>query len=433
MEASETAPENKLFKSRYGLLPRSIVLLLLAAFFFQEVAHAAPSVESFSHDIVRHPAFLKLPNASARIEEVHEGPKGRLIIHIQDAHTNTSAQKNISAILEELITRYQVKTVFVEGGTRDDSLDFLRPLAPKSIRERVSKKYLSAGELNGVEYLSLGSDYDMEVRGVEDSSLYQKNLETYASIVSKREKILEYLGEITRRLPALKKKFYPAGLFQFDETRRRFENKESDFTEYYEELVKRAPLTGTGLLGFPNILLLKNLKALESAVDFDKANAEQEGLLKVLSEKDPESVGEIREFLGSLTKLKFHSQPPLFFYENLLISARKAGVPKEATANLAQYTEYLKLYASVDMTGLLAETKALEREIFKTSLTEEDANTLYEIDAYLSLLKNLFSLEITAENFNAYFARKADVRFETVMMLAFLNRKLYDLDRASEV
>ena len=132
-------------------------------------------------DITHDPSRLKISPSIANITETFKSSRKHagtapLLIHIQDAHTNLGAQENLSDVLEELVRKYKLKTVFIEGGAEDDSLTFFRRLAVKRARERVAKKYLMKGELNGAEYLNLASDYPMEIRGVEEPALYDRSL-----------------------------------------------------------------------------------------------------------------------------------------------------------------------------------------------------------------------------------------------------------------
>src|SRR3989338_4747046 len=222
-------------RTRYGFFIRTVALALVLSFAIHDILQAAPLTLA-PRDLAHNPNILKLPASVARITEVHKSPASRLLIHIQDAHTNLSAQNNIAKTLEELIKRYQLKTVFVEGGTKDDSLTFLRPLASKETRERIAKKYLMRAELKGSEYLNLASDYDLELLGVEDRALYNQNLVRYARVVEKREVVFSYLDEISKRLSTVKRRFYPQDILAWDEFLIKYRRKEKDFTEYHARL-----------------------------------------------------------------------------------------------------------------------------------------------------------------------------------------------------
>ena len=135
----------------YPLFLRGVSCALLISFFVSDIAWAAPGLQ-LSLGLQSNPSSLRLSPEFSRVSEIHKGSEKTLLIQVQDAHTNLSAQKNIAKILDELIRRYGVKTVFVEGGTKDESLTSLRPLADTRTRERVAEKYLMQAKLNGAEW-----------------------------------------------------------------------------------------------------------------------------------------------------------------------------------------------------------------------------------------------------------------------------------------
>ncbi len=452
-------------KSRYNLSLRSIAFLLVLTFLSSDLAHAAPALSFVPRDLAHDPGRLQISSEIAKVSQTYKGD-GRggvpppLLIHIQDAHTNVSTQSSIARILEELIRKYHLKTIFVEGGTKNDSLTFLRPLASREIREQVAKKYLLRGELKGPEYLNLASDYDMELWGVEDPALYEKNLKNYAHIVEKREAILAYLDEIQIRVQSLKRRYYPKKILAFDDFLGKFEAKEKDFTEYFSLLSQYASQAGINLLGYPYFFSLQELKVKEDKIDFKKANEE----LTVIARRSPQATDEAiseryeiasprprfllsQESSGGhvrndvyTAKLKSHSSVPLNFYTALLSEAKKNGLHPNDFQNLSSYVDYLKCYSKIDLERLTEETRTLQQEIFDVSLRGangaeaiSDAQYIKEISDYIKNLKTLFSLRVSKSDYEAYFAKKGDNRFETVVMLAFLNRKLYDLGNYADV
>jgi DNA-binding PadR family transcriptional regulator len=407
---------------------KNISMILVASFVLQDISWAAP--ELLSQVLNNSTQKIELSSEFSKITADHQGKLPKHIIHIQDAHTNLSAQKNISKVIEELVTRYKVQTVFVEGGTKDDSLTFLRPLADKATRERVAKKYMIQGEMAGEEYLSLSSDLDFKIIGVEDLSLYKKDLEYYRSVAHSRDKIFNYLHEIDKRADTLKRQLYPESLLDLDQVVEKFEKKEADFTEYYDALSGEAKKAGVNLLGYPQFLMLGELKAKESQIDFKIANDEQAAVFQELQKAKPDLAQELKEIAGKTQKMKRGSLALGSFYERLLNESKQLTLE---TPELIKYAEYLDLYGRLHFEALLLETQTLERDTFMRSLSSVQAVALYESSAYLKRLRSLFSLQATREDVDAYLEARKEDRFRIVSVLAFLNRTLYDLGREAEV
>ncbi|MBI3252587.1 MAG: hypothetical protein HYZ52_04655 [Candidatus Omnitrophica bacterium] len=439
--------------SRYSMFLKSVALTLAVTFFVSDISHAAPALSLAPRDIVHNPSFLKIPSSIGHVQDVYKSttrangrlPAGQagspLLIHIQDAHTNLGAEENLSKVLEELIQKYKVKTIFIEGGTRDDSLTRLRPLASKAARERVAKSYLMKGELNGAEYLNLASDHDMQIWGVEDKKLYDQNLRQYAEVVKTREKVLSYIEEAQKRVESLKRQIFPKDILAFDQSARQFEKKEKDFTDYYARLTEMSEKSRINLLGYPQFLSLKELKSKEDKINFQKASEEQERLVRILFHDSPDpstslrtSRAEALEILkGSIEKIKTGAAAPLSFYEGLLFEAKKKNLAPDHFKNLLLYIDYLATFSKVDMAKLLSETKELEEEVYQKGLDSQDALYLHQASRHLGLLEKLFSLQASRAEFDAYTENKKDVSFSSIVILAFLNRKLCDMGNYSDV
>ncbi|MBI2094940.1 MAG: GNAT family N-acetyltransferase [Candidatus Omnitrophica bacterium] len=160
-------------------------------------------------------ASLAIPEAGVW-KEIHHGEKEVWIIHLQDAHSNLGGQENLAAELDELMRRYGTDLVLVEGGSQDDSLTPLKPLAPPAVWKRVAKKFLIEGKIAGEEYLNLVSDRPMRIQGIEDKALYFEGLAGYAELAGKREKILASLEKIKAAVQKLKQDLYPVSLLRYE-------------------------------------------------------------------------------------------------------------------------------------------------------------------------------------------------------------------------
>ena len=102
-------------KSHFGVFIRAISLVLVMTFISQELCYAAPAeslgplrspnpIEIISQDSTRFEA----PAEFVTMKEVHRGTNGKLIIHIQDAHSNYSGQKNLAVgVFQNLPDRFK--------------------------------------------------------------------------------------------------------------------------------------------------------------------------------------------------------------------------------------------------------------------------------------------------------------------------------------
>ncbi len=360
----------------------------------QEAAYSAPyegpltagilkdSIEETSKD----PSIFQVPNHFSFLKDIHTGQAGKpLIIHIQDAHSNLSGQENLSKTVDEIIKRYQIRLVLVEGGATDGTLDTLKTLAPAPNIQQTAKKLLMEGKLAGEEYLNLVSDHKMKIQGIEDMALYQESVESYSKLCKKRERILEYLEDIQNALEKLKGKLYPAELLKYERDR-----KKDSLALNFKALCFLAEDKQINLSPFPAIQALKAVQEKETKIDFNLANLEQAMLIK---DKD---------------------------------------LPAEKYPNLLKHREYLKEFSAIDLNQIQEEWEMLEDRVYlEISSGNADALLIRAIDRYLGVLSAAYRIQMTTKDFDFFKANQPD--FSTISYQAFVNRKLMELEYFDDV
>ena len=214
-------------KSHYFL--RVVSLLLIHALVFEQFASAAPDLKLSKLDIFAKPKVdLGIPESIALIEDSYRtSSHNKTLYLIQDAHTNTSGQFNLSKTLDILLEKdKQIKYIFVEAGLGNNSLSFLRQYGTPELRRKIAEPYLRSGELHGEEYLDLTSNHNFILWGVEDINLYLKAIENYRYTVKVREKYQAYLKKIEQTIDTLKPRIYNPTLLSFEEKHSKFLKEE---------------------------------------------------------------------------------------------------------------------------------------------------------------------------------------------------------------
>ena len=210
------------------LLLRSIAASLCVTFVCGDLRAApmdiVPSVTP-QQLILRDPARFEAPLQFASLSEIHPGNQEAFIIHIQDAHSNFSGQENLAKALDELMKKYDVRLVLSEGGWGDCSLTPMKKIASSEVWQKVARRFLMSGELQGEEYLNLVSDRPMKIVGIEEAPLYDSGLEDYRKLSEKREEVLDYLTKTERAIEKVKSKLYPKELLDYEKTSDNFEER----------------------------------------------------------------------------------------------------------------------------------------------------------------------------------------------------------------
>ena len=442
------------------------------AFSVQDLFYAAP-IESLNilgspkliEVISQDPTRFEAPLDFVTMQEVHKGTNGRLIIHIQDAHSNLSGQQNLAGALDEIMSKYGVSLVLSEGGVDDCSLTPIKKIAPPDVWKRVAKNYLIQGKLSGEEYLNLVSDHPMKILGLEDAALYLKSIQNYAELTDKRGEILEYLKTIQRSLDKLKQKMYPGELIRYElirhsESRRMMGRRISKTRSFadaqddkldFEALLELAATKNIDLSEFPNVMKLIELELEEKLIDFNIANVEQAALAE---EIEKAGGGEsLQEFLKKAAQMKNSKASQLAYFQNTFRIAKDKRILLTKYPNLTAYGKYLEDFSELDLDEVLDELERAEDKVYTVILRspngdeesqkrdpsataspqddgsatspQDDSLLIRSIDRYLNLLETAYHIQMTTKEFDLFRANEPD--FATVPFLAFINRKLAEL------
>ncbi len=291
-----------------------------------------------------------LPGGRVRFQEIIANKP--LLIQIEDVHSNPSAQKNISRILETLIAQYGVDTIVAEGATQDASLEFLRTLAPLAKRKSVAGQFLFDAKLTGAEYLSLASDLNFSIKPAEEAALYRKNVRLYAEVVGLQTQALRDAETRLRYLESLKRQFYPTDLTEFDSFLKRFENRQENFTDYRVRLVDLCRRYQVSLLGDTQLQLLLKLLEKEKQMDWK-------------------------------------------------------GAP-----NAEVYSQYFKEFEAIDLEKLIQEMEDVEDRLFRRVLSEAGAESIYEKVIFFRSFNHLAQLEMRSGDLREFLSAKEAVQKE---------------------
>ncbi len=432
--------------SKTRTILRLISAILIHTFILNEAVFAAPELQTLNISFAKPFALgMNIPHSVALVEDTWKVPgNDKIIFLLQDAHTNESGQANIAKALDLILQKEKVKYVFLEAGTGDDSLSYLREKAPLERRQQVANSYLKKGELSGAEFLDLTSEHKFILWGAEDKTLYYKSIECYKVIVDQREKFKNYLNQIETTTDTLKSRLFNLSLFTFDEKHEAFLKEKISLTDYFSVLSKEADKIGISLSSYSHIRSLKKIKEEEARIDFEKANQEQQ---KALASLTPEVMKELLEASQDakyeIFKLSGQNHTAAKAYYALLeekireevrsseVGARKIySEPRTPNSelkypNLFRYFDYLKEVRKIDPKKLFDEQRLLESEIYRVLAKTTDEAELSRISQNLKSLKLLLDLTLTPDEFHRY---AADPRtFDVAYITGFLNRKIMDL------
>lgn len=302
------------------------------------------------------PFFLlkSLPPKLGTVTDAYEprpfvSPRTR-VIHIQDAHANPDAQKQIYRILRFLTRRMNPESkilVALEGAggaIRPDYLNFF-PGYPKA-NEAAVRDLFNQGELTGAELFAWKRGNEMPAisfKGVEDSETYRENFKAYRYLSENREQTTRYLILLKQRLEALAATL-PAGLRSLILARSRYEE-----------------------------------------ADHAPQNPATASYLKLLGDQAQHLGLDLRD---RVEQLRF---PNLTRYS--------AIIDAEAEKGKERASELKILGRQIDLKGFLREQGLVETWIFDLSFSKGHERKLLELYLDFFLLRKLLKLELSRDEY----------------------------------
>ncbi|MDD5633756.1 MAG: hypothetical protein PHW46_00575, partial [Candidatus Omnitrophica bacterium] len=341
------------------------------------------------------------------------------VIHIQDAHCNYDAQKKIAEIIKYLNEQYGITSVNLEGGKGKYDLTPFTKIEDRDSRLRIADYFLQEGLINGAEYFAVNDPGKVNLWGIEDETLYFKNLDVYKNSLSNRAAINSIFGNISRTLDLLRKDIYGKELFELDEKARAYESEKISLQDYVVCLSRVAEKMNIDLGDFSNVSILRQSISQENRIDFKKANIERDQLIdrlhKILSDV------EIEELVIKTVEFKDEKINGTDFYGYLTLKAAAVNISIKDYPELEKYLKYINEYKSLDNTAAMKEMGVIEKALKDALCVNSDQKELCRLINDLKLMKNLFDITVTRDDYECYKEKRGDFKAEKYFV--FINTK----------
>jgi|GEM_PF-5119831 len=434
---------------------QSIAIFLVALMLWEIPAQAAPApmseVVSDQRSVIRdqiRPESLvgkiKIPSALGSIQEASSSSVARgswpvELIHIEDAHGEPEAQKNIEAILTHLKKNYGINTFFLEGAwsklepsllqLSEDAAEnkkILSDLTEKGIvggpenflyensqnQEPGTKNHVEAGGMTSGG-ASLGSKASVGSRqsvvagyGVEDLDLYRKNLKQFRTVMGAKTESDHFLDELKAALLTKASQVLNPDLAAYFRQWSFQEEVQADYSAHLRVLAAQAQKhlkidlnDPREQYDWPMLVRFFKLKEPEKKQEPGTKNQEIEKLKKWaadkldlkgiksiidLSSRDPGSWSLVHGSVREMFETFYEAAAPLGFrFKDYPVLAKEWG--KQILAQEMQAPQ------------LLDEMKKIEQKLLEKLAQTPDEKKLIQKYREFLLLKKLLYLELSSE------------------------------------
>jgi hypothetical protein len=312
-------------------------------------------------------ALLTLPANVANVATQQLNDSETFVLHIQDAHANEEAQRNISKILQHFIDHAGLKTIYVEGAEGKLFPEFFSFFPNKEAREKVGDYFLRHARLKGPEHFALVERPKVTFVGAENYELYQKNRAAYLRALENKErddKALQLLEESLNRISRFVLSPQMRDLIRY---RQSYSDNGNDLIGYVQYLIQTAKSQGLEIAPYHDLQALLELHELESKIDFDAAKEALSSFLTYLR-KDL-SKTEQKEFQDVTLQFQLQQIKAKAYYAYLEKHLKNADF-KESEL-IRNYFQYRILYDSMGV-ALFDEIKEVEKNLEEELLATDE-------------------------------------------------------------
>ena len=336
-----------LFWSHHRYFFRVVTFILLITFLSFDVSWAqGPRLPLQAEAAAGGVLFPDIPHELGSVEQISlpgEKQSSPIIYHIQDAHAVLDAQKSLAQIIELLIQKEKISTIFVEGGSGDVSLDALRKFAPRSIRKEVAERFLDNGKISGEEYLELSTDYPIKLIGIEDKTLYEENLKTFLIALRRKKAALNTISQIESMIRSL---------------------EVPNYSKEFREMIEFKKDSEKGIANLLNYVQLLEARAKEKGID-TQINPEWQKLIA------------------------FKGQVPLQSFDRKRFFEELGGIEKRLGESYLETDQSRKLWQ-------ISEDLELLKRLFSLELSPSDYESIQKDNARLDVVRLIKSLRSIA-------------------------------------
>ncbi|MBI2119702.1 MAG: hypothetical protein HYT97_08760 [Elusimicrobia bacterium] len=412
-------------------------------------------------------SWLKaLPPSYASLRDLYIPPNWQpqdlMVFHIQDAHENFEAQKNIARIIELLAEaridnsgfrvraptkssgndlnghqnqRHQLRMVVgLEGASGPMNFEPYQTFPEPGITKEIADYFLKESFISGAEYagmtlnlnrgfgnrviknLQLDSIFEKETFGklpeppvlfwgIESKEPYLDHIRAYKDSIPLQQKAKEIHQVLLSSVNQIKATVFNPKLKTLDEKITRYNKGEIKLGDYIKFLFQLQPKVSSH---YPNLRQFLDALSLEESLDYEKVEEERRKLTKELTEKLPKI--ELNNLAAASVSYRLKTITHGSFYQYLKDLCFAYGVGLSQYPDMDKYIRYVLTSEKIVSDHLFDEINLLERKGLESNIRNRDEKKLIQISRDLTLIEKLIKYELSPMEWEEYANRKEEIR-----------------------
>src|SRR3990167_9586066 len=352
---------------------------------------------------------LFIPFEIGEIKSSYQGLQKRLVIHIQDAHVNEEAQRNIGRIIEFLEYKTGAKLISVEGASGDLNTAIFAAFPDEKARQAVADYYLKEGKLTGPEHLAITKKAELKLFGAEDKELYEENRKAFLDALKFKDKDKDNVEEIRHRLDQVSRFVFSDTLRKLRGEHAGYQKQKSYVGHYVNYLVQLADELKVSRYRYRQIDSFLRLNELERKIDFEKAEKEIDVLIddlkKILNRE------ELSKFVTNTIQFRLEKISRKEYYGYLKDKMSTYPEQEKKYENVLNYLTYMSHYDSIGI-ELFQEIDTLEEDLKNKLFRNDSEVTLDRLYRFVDILEHLFDFSLTKEDADYFYSYRDEINVE---------------------
>ncbi|MBI3306355.1 MAG: redoxin domain-containing protein, partial [Candidatus Omnitrophica bacterium] len=356
---------------------------------------------------------LQLSDSIGQIKSTFQGSRSRIIVHIQDAHVNEEAQRNIANIIDYFAANHGLRWANLEGADGELYTELFSIFPDQKARRDVADYFLKQGRLTGPEYLAVTSRSDLKLYGIEDKAIYEENRQAYLDSLEYKDRDEAVLSELEKVLNGVTRFVFSPELRELNRRRSGFYEEGRELVAYVRYLVETAGKLNITLDDYPGLHSLLSLIDLEKQIDFDKAETEisqlTDDLKKILSRE------KLSRFLTNTIQFRMKKMKRADYYGYLQEEVQglpPTGAPAGGYENVLHYLQYMRLFDSIQL-DVFDEIEGLEKGIKNKLFRNPTEVTLDHQWRLFEIMKKMFDFSLTKQDAEFFYRYREEFKAST--------------------
>ncbi len=328
-------------------------------------------------------------------------PGDLIVAHVQDAHENISAQKNIARGLGKLTEESPNLLVGVEGAEGAFSLNLLRAIPGNDLKNAVAGTLLNGNYITGSEYAGVTSAKAPELWGIENEGDYVAHVNAFKQAAKSQKEMKNRFALWQKELNKEKESVLNPALKSLDQNRIAYHNDQLPLGKYIQALMKDETQS------YPQLERYLNAAKLEEGFDKAKLEKERKSMLEFLVKN-----------LGAEALKRFQSMAVAYrtgewshgkFYKSLSELCGQKAIKVSQWPQMQLYVQYVQISEALNAKELFKEMAALEQaKVKRLAKSEAEANLLQKSEQ-LILVGKLIEFKLTPESWDQYLAARDSI------------------------